>query len=104
MLDKDWSSTRAWQTRECMQFSTQLMVCICPVQAFTLVLAICLSIGSPKPSAVFSVSPLAAHAALDSLLICPCISCAVYSCLARPCEAANHTDTASACESRHSHG
>ena len=26
------------------------------LQAFTLVLAICLSIGSPKPSAVFSVS------------------------------------------------
>jgi len=26
-------------------------------QAFTLVLAICLSIGSPKPSAVFSVRP-----------------------------------------------
>ncbi len=31
---------------------------IMPLQAFTLVLAICLSIGSPKPSAVFSVSPL----------------------------------------------
>jgi hypothetical protein len=27
------------------------------LQAFTLVLAICLSIGSPKPSAVFSVGP-----------------------------------------------
>ena len=30
--------------------------CLDALQAFTLVLAICLSIGSPKPSAVFSVS------------------------------------------------
>ena len=30
--------------------------CVDALQAFTLVLAICLSIGSPKPSAVFSVS------------------------------------------------
>ena len=33
--------------------------CVDAMQAFTLVLAICLSIGSPKPSAVFSVSPAA---------------------------------------------
>lgn len=33
-----------------------MMLCLILLQTFTLVLAICLSIGSPKPSAVFSVS------------------------------------------------
>ena len=83
----------------CLSCASGLLVCVhalqklgrrgasagCPdnrryarVQAFTLVLAICLSIGSPKPSAVFSVRCLHTYYALRSPLWCGAKAEVVY--------------------------